>query len=147
MRAPHSAASIRTSGRGGVRARPWVPGCRASCGTASPARPAPQREEPAPRRARHPRILAFDLGEDLLAQPVFIVAGGEAVRSGTRPNFRARALGPKKLVVVEGGAYVDFYDVPKYVDQAVTDAALPSARTSPRRSEIGGYLFQKFRNR
>ena len=28
----------------------------------------------------------------------------------------------KKLVIVEGGTHMDFYDVPKYVDRAVAEA-------------------------
>jgi fermentation-respiration switch protein FrsA (DUF1100 family) len=31
--------------------------------------------------------------------------------------------GPKKLVIVDGGAQVDSYDVPEYVDRAVEQAA------------------------
>ncbi|MYQ44601.1 alpha/beta hydrolase [Streptomyces sp. SID4985] len=71
------------------------------------------------------RILTFDafhMVEDLLTQPVLIVAGSEAGSLWMSTELHGRARGPKQLVVVEGGAHMDFYDVPKYVDQAVAEA-------------------------
>lgn len=72
-----------------------------------------------------PRILAFDafhLVEDLLTQPVLIVAGSEAGSLWHSTGLHAKVRSPKKLVVVEGGAHMDFYDVPKYVDRAIAEA-------------------------
>lgn len=37
-------------------------------------------------------------------------------------ELHGRVRGPKKLVVVEGGTHMDFYDVPEYVDRAVAEA-------------------------
>ncbi|MFF0454761.1 alpha/beta hydrolase [Nocardia africana] len=71
-----------------------------------------------------PRILAFDafhLVEDLLTQPALIVAGSEAGSLWHSTELYSRARGEKKLVIVEGGAHMDFYDVPKYVDRAVAE--------------------------
>ncbi|MDX2706900.1 alpha/beta hydrolase [Streptomyces sp. PA03-6a] len=71
------------------------------------------------------RILAFDafhLVEDLLTQPVLMVAGGDAGSLWATTGLHARLRGPKRLVVVEGGTHMDFYDVPKYVDRAVAEA-------------------------
>ncbi|WP_031073989.1 alpha/beta hydrolase [Streptomyces sp. NRRL WC-3742] len=72
-----------------------------------------------------PRILAFDafhLVEDLLTQPLLMVAGSDAGSLWHSTELHAKARGPKKLVIVEGGTHMDFYDVPKYVDQAVREA-------------------------
>jgi hypothetical protein len=71
------------------------------------------------------RIFAFDafhLVEDLLTQPILMVAGSEAGSLWHTTELHARARSPKKLVVVDGGAHMDFYDVPKYVDRAVEEA-------------------------
>ncbi|MCK1796251.1 alpha/beta hydrolase [Streptomyces sp. XM4193] len=71
------------------------------------------------------KIFAFDafhLVEDLLTQPVLMVAGSEAGSLWHTTELHGRVRGPKRLVVVEGGAHMDFYDVPKYVDRAVEEA-------------------------
>ncbi|MEV8453885.1 alpha/beta hydrolase [Streptomyces sp. NPDC052095] len=89
-------------------------------------------------RARHPnagnrflftrsvsRILTFDafhLVEELLVQPVLVVAGGEAGSLWMSTELHGRARSPKKLVLVEGGTHMDFYDVPEYVDRAIAEA-------------------------
>lgn len=39
-------------------------------------------------------------------------------------ELHRRARTPKKFRIVEGGTHMDFYDVPKYVDQAIA-AAVP----------------------
>ncbi|MGE0295251.1 alpha/beta hydrolase [Pseudonocardia sp.] len=72
-----------------------------------------------------PRIAAFDafhLVEDLLTQPILLVAGSEAGSLWHSTGLHARVRGPKKLVIVDGGGHTDFYDVPKYVDRAVREA-------------------------
>lgn len=71
------------------------------------------------------KILAFDayhLVEDLLTQPILIVAGSEAGSLWNSTGLHSRVRSPKKLVVVDGGTHMDFYDVPKYVDRAVAEA-------------------------
>ncbi|GAA5015980.1 alpha/beta hydrolase [Streptomyces krungchingensis] len=65
---------------------------------------------------------AFHMVEDLLTQPILIVAGSEAGSLWMSTELHGRARSPKKLVVVEGGAHMDFYDVPKYVDRAIEEA-------------------------
>ncbi|MEV0057223.1 alpha/beta hydrolase [Saccharopolyspora shandongensis] len=65
---------------------------------------------------------AFHMVEDLLTQPVLIVAGSEAGSLWMSTELHSRVRGPKKLVVVDGGTHMDFYDVPKYVDRAVEEA-------------------------
>jgi uncharacterized protein len=73
------------------------------------------------------KILAFDafhLVEDLLTQPILMVAGHEAGSLWNSTALHGRVRSPKKLVIVEGGTHMDFYDVPQYVDRAVAEAAL-----------------------
>ncbi|MFE6850182.1 alpha/beta hydrolase [Streptomyces sp. NPDC057674] len=65
---------------------------------------------------------AFHMVEDLLTQPVLVVAGSEAGSLWMSTELHGRARSPKKLALVEGGTHMDFYDVPKYVDQAVGEA-------------------------
>ncbi|MFH8224372.1 hypothetical protein ACH4C2_35220 [Streptomyces sp. NPDC018057] len=59
-----------------------------------------------------------------LVQPVLIVAGSEAGSLWMSTALHGRARGPKRLLVVEGGTHMDFYDVPEYVGRAVA-AAVP----------------------
>ncbi|MBN9736037.1 MULTISPECIES: alpha/beta hydrolase [unclassified Pseudonocardia] len=71
------------------------------------------------------KIFAFDafhLVEDLLTQPVLSVAGSEAGSLWHTTKLHGKVRSPKKLVVVEGGTHMDFYDVPQYVDRAVAEA-------------------------
>ncbi|MEJ2870472.1 alpha/beta hydrolase [Actinomycetospora sp. OC33-EN08] len=65
---------------------------------------------------------AFHLIEDLLTQPVLVVAGSDAGSLWHSTEIHARARSEKKLVVVDGGTHMDFYDVPKYVERAVAEA-------------------------
>ncbi|MFB7286717.1 alpha/beta hydrolase [Actinacidiphila glaucinigra] len=65
---------------------------------------------------------AFHMVEDLLTQPILIVAGSEAGSLWMSTELHGRARSPKKLMVVEGGTHMDFYDVPKYVDRAIAEA-------------------------
>lgn len=65
---------------------------------------------------------AFHLVEDLLTQPILLIAGSDAGSLWTTTGLHARARSEKKLVVVDGATHMDFYDVPKYVDLAVAEA-------------------------
>ncbi|MFJ4641992.1 alpha/beta hydrolase [Streptomyces bobili] len=65
---------------------------------------------------------AFHLVEDLLTQPILIVAGSEAGSLWHSTELHSRARSHKKLVVVDGGTHMDFYDVPQYVDRAMAEA-------------------------
>jgi fermentation-respiration switch protein FrsA (DUF1100 family) len=72
-----------------------------------------------------PRIFAFDafyLVEDLLTQPILMVAGSDAGSLWHTTRLHGLVRSPKKLVIVDGGTHMDFYDVPKYVDRAVEEA-------------------------
>jgi fermentation-respiration switch protein FrsA (DUF1100 family) len=51
-----------------------------------------------------------------------MVAGSEAGSLWITTRLHSRVRSPKKLVVVEGGTHMDFYDVPQYVDRAVAEA-------------------------
>ncbi|MFI6644930.1 alpha/beta hydrolase [Streptomyces sp. NPDC050504] len=104
-------------------------------------------------RARHPharnrklfaksvaKIYAFDafhLVGELLTRPVLMVAGSEAGSLWHTTELHAALRGPKRLVLVEGGAHMDFYDVPKYVERTVSEAVpfftehLPKAPATP----------------
>jgi uncharacterized protein len=67
------------------------------------------------------KIFAFDafhLVEDLLTQPILMVARSDAGSLWTTTGLHSR----KRLVIVEDGTHMDFYDVPKYVDRAVAEA-------------------------
>jgi uncharacterized protein len=71
------------------------------------------------------KIFAFDafhLVEDLLTQPILMVAGSDAGSLWTTTGLHSRVRSEKKLVIVEDGTHMDFYDVPKYVDRAVAEA-------------------------
>jgi uncharacterized protein len=71
------------------------------------------------------RIFAFDafhLVEDLLTQPILMVAGSEAGSLWHTTGLHARVRSTKKLVILDGGTHMDFYDVPEYVDRAVAEA-------------------------
>ncbi|WP_441350706.1 alpha/beta hydrolase [Streptomyces cellostaticus] len=70
---------------------------------------------------------AFHMVEDLLTQPILVVAGSEAGSLWMSTELHGRARSPKQLQIVEGGTHMDFYDVPKYVDQAIA-AATPFFR-------------------
>ena len=51
-----------------------------------------------------------------------MVAGSDAGSLWHTTELHSRLRGEKKLVVVDGGTHMDFYDVPKYVDRAVAEA-------------------------
>ncbi|MFD5424970.1 alpha/beta hydrolase [Streptomyces sp. NPDC127084] len=66
---------------------------------------------------------AFHMVEDLLTQPILIVAGSEAGSLWMSTELHGRVRSPKQLQVVEGGTHMSFYDVPEYVDRAISQAA------------------------
>lgn len=74
-----------------------------------------------------PRILAFDafhLAEDLLTAPALMVAGSEAGSLWHSTELHGRLRGPKELVVVDGAAHMDFYDVPRHMERAVSETTV-----------------------
>ena len=113
---------------------------------------APMREEDAPNaelrgaweyyhtpRCQHPNAPGFTLArclnqiitydaynkaEAFLTQPVLAVAGSKAGSKWMSDDLIARAASQDKtLHVVEGADHMDLYDVPKYVDEAVSKLA------------------------
>jgi fermentation-respiration switch protein FrsA (DUF1100 family) len=68
---------------------------------------------------------AFDLVEDLLTQPILMLAGSDAGSLWNTTGLHSRVRSDKKLVIVDGGTHMDFYDVPKYVDRAAVAEATP----------------------
>lgn len=71
------------------------------------------------------KIFAFDafhLVEDLLTQPILMVAGSDAGSLWTTTGLHSRVRSEKKLVIVDGATHMDFYDVPRYVNLAVAEA-------------------------
>lgn len=87
-------------------------------------------------RAEHPRapgyalarnlnqIISYDayhLAEAFLTQPILAVAGSDAGSKWMSDDLLARAASTDKtLHVVEGANHMSLYDVPKYVDEAVS---------------------------
>ena len=65
---------------------------------------------------------AFHLVEDLLTQPILLIAGSDAGSLWASTGLHARVRSEKTLIVVEGATHMDFYDVPKYVELAVSKA-------------------------
>ncbi len=89
-------------------------------------------------RGRHPnskgrflmtsldKMLAFTTFHQipsLLTQPLLLIAGSNADTKIFSEQAYALSKGPKELFVVEGATHIALYDVPKYVDQAVTKLA------------------------
>ena len=110
---------------------------------------APMREEDAPNeelrqaweyyhtpRAEHPNAPSFMTGRSLnqiitydaynkaeafLTQPIQIVAGSVAGSKWMSDDLFARAASQdKSFHVVEGANHMELYDIPKYVDEAVS---------------------------
>ncbi|MDO5624934.1 MAG: alpha/beta hydrolase [Pseudomonadota bacterium] len=113
---------------------------------------APMREEDAPNaelrsaweyyhtpRCQHPNAPGFTLARCLnqiitydaynkaaafLTQPVLAIAGSKAGSKWMSDDLIARAASKdKQLHVVDGADHMDLYDVPKYVDEAVSRLA------------------------
>ncbi|QZY51773.1 alpha/beta hydrolase [Leucobacter tenebrionis] len=67
---------------------------------------------------------AFHLVEDLLQQPLLVVAGSNAgsLWMSTELHGRARVAG-KEFMLVDGATHMALYDVPEYVDPVAAKAA------------------------
>lgn len=63
---------------------------------------------------------AFDQIPQLLTQPMLLIAGSKADTKVFSDQAYELSDGPKELLVVEGATHIALYDVPQYVDQAVT---------------------------
>lgn len=64
---------------------------------------------------------AFNMAEVFLTQPVLMVVGSQAGSKWMSEDLIRRAASQdKQLHVVEGGNHMSFYDVPRYVDAAVS---------------------------
>ena len=64
---------------------------------------------------------AYHLAEAFLTQPLLMVAGSQAGSRWMSENLIERAASnDKQLEIIEGGNHMSFYDLPNYVDQAVS---------------------------
>lgn len=119
---------------------------------------APLKEEDAPNpelrgaweyyhtpRCQHPNAPGFTLARNLtqiitydayhkaeafLTQPILSVAGSKAGSKWMSDDLIARAASKEKtMYVVNGADHMDMYDVPKYVDEAVSQLAPYFGRT------------------
>lgn len=64
---------------------------------------------------------AFHLADVFLTQPLLIIAGSEAgSRWMSEELYKCAASAEKSLHLVEGANHMQMYDVPKYVDEAVS---------------------------
>ncbi|MET7457317.1 alpha/beta hydrolase [Streptomyces sp. NPDC005574] len=63
---------------------------------------------------------AFDQIPDLLTQPMLLIAGSKADTKIFSDQAYELSRGPKELFAVEGATHIAMYDVPEYVDQAIT---------------------------
>jgi fermentation-respiration switch protein FrsA (DUF1100 family) len=69
------------------------------------------------------KMLAFSvyyLLPELLTQPLLLIAGSNADTKIYSEQAYDLSNGPKELFVIEGATHIALYDVPEYVDQAVT---------------------------
>ncbi len=67
---------------------------------------------------------AYNKAEAFLTQPILAVAGSKAGSKWMSGDLIARAASKDKILhVVEGADHMDLYDVPKYVDEAVSKLA------------------------
>lgn len=62
----------------------------------------------------------FNLIPSLLTQPLLLIAGSKADTKVYSDQAYALSNGPKELFVVEGATHIAMYDVPEYVDRAIT---------------------------
>jgi fermentation-respiration switch protein FrsA (DUF1100 family) len=65
----------------------------------------------------------FDLIPDFLTQPMLLIAGSRADTKIFSDQAYELSNGPKELFVVDGATHIAMYDVPEYVDQAITKMA------------------------
>ncbi|MGB3434333.1 alpha/beta hydrolase [Achromobacter sp.] len=67
---------------------------------------------------------AYNKAEAFLTQPVLVVAGSKAGSKWMSDDLIARAASADKMLhIVEGADHMDLYDVPRYVDEAVSKLA------------------------
>lgn len=67
---------------------------------------------------------AYNKAEAFLTQPILTVAGSNAGSKWMSDDLLARAASTDKTMhVVDGADHMDLYDVPKYVDEAVSQLA------------------------
>lgn len=67
---------------------------------------------------------AYHLAEAFLTQPLLMIAGSEAGSRWMSENLIERAASAdKQLIVIEGANHMSLYDLPVYVDQAVSNLA------------------------
>jgi uncharacterized protein len=87
-------------------------------------------------RAQHPnstnlmlltsldKMLAFEAFaniETFLTQPILVVVGSKAGSRWQGEEVYKKAKSKKQLVVIDGATHMDLYDIPKYVNQVVTN--------------------------
>ena len=63
---------------------------------------------------------AFDHIPDLLTQPMLLIAGSKADTKVFSDQAYELSNEPKELFVVDGATHIAMYDMPEYVDQAIT---------------------------
>lgn len=63
---------------------------------------------------------AFDQIPELLTQPMLVIAGSKADTKVFSDQAYELSNGPKELFVVDGATHIAMYDVPEYMDQAIT---------------------------
>lgn len=69
------------------------------------------------------KLMAFSAPSQIstyLTQPMLLIAGTEADTRAYSEQFYELSNGPKELFWVEGATHIDMYDIPEYVDQALT---------------------------
>ncbi|MER6282366.1 MULTISPECIES: alpha/beta hydrolase [Streptomyces] len=62
----------------------------------------------------------FDQIPELLTQPLLLIAGSKADTKVFSDQAYELSKGPKELFVVDGATHIAMYDVPEYMDQALT---------------------------
>jgi fermentation-respiration switch protein FrsA (DUF1100 family) len=62
----------------------------------------------------------FDYLGDFLTQPLLLIAGSKADTKFFSEQAYEIAKGKKELFIIDGATHIALYDVPEYVEQAVT---------------------------
>lgn len=63
---------------------------------------------------------SFDQVPDFLTQPMLLIAGSKADTKIFSEQAYELSNGPKELFVVDGATHIAMYDIPEYVDQAIS---------------------------
>lgn len=63
---------------------------------------------------------AIDAADLLTPTPLLLIAGSKAETLDHSERLYQRAQNVKELHVIDGGTHFDFYDIPQYVDPAIT---------------------------